>query len=83
MAQKADYSLDYYSLNDVFYGRVSAHQPAKKAQAPAPKEKSHKSFGFLSSFSRSHRSTPSYTEGKSPSCSTSEHVASPRSSVSS
>lgn len=79
MAQKADYSLDYYSLNDVFYGRVNACQSSKQSSTSTTKDKSHKNSGFFSSLTRGRRSTSSYTDGKS---SSSEHISSPRSSVS-
>lgn len=82
MAQQ--YSPDYYSLNEVFYGRVNAVQHAQKAQASAPKDKTHKSnkkSSGLLSFARPQQSTSSYTEGKSTSCDTSEHTRSETSSI--
>lgn len=83
MAQQADYSLDFYSLNDVFYSRVKTYQPAKQTEATAPQQRSDKKHSnFLSSLTHRHRGTSSYAEKSSP-CSTSEHLTSPRSSISS
>lgn len=79
MAQNSQYSLDYYCLNDVFYGRVNAQQAPKQPQA-APKTKSHKSSGIFSAFTSSRRSTSSHADAKS---SDSVHISSPRSSTSS
>ncbi|CAN8102835.1 unnamed protein product [Discula destructiva] len=80
MAQNADYSLDYYSLNDVFYGRVNAAKPAKKPQTSASKDKTHenstKHFSFLS-FGRHRRSTSSRSSGKP----TSDYAPSETSSI--
>lgn len=83
MAQQADYSLDFYSLNDVFYGRVKTYQPAKQTDSAPEQHKDHKKHAnFLSSLTRRHRGTSPHPAEKSSSCSTSEHLNSPRSSIS-
>lgn len=88
-AQQAAYSLDYYSLNKVFYGPVNTHQSTSwqsktKTPQPATQEKSTKKHSsFLPFLGRRHQSPPPYAEVKSTSCSTSDRLSSPRSSFSS
>lgn len=81
MGHQANYSLDFYQLNDVFYSRVNTYQPAKKAEAPTVKEEgSKKHSSFLPFFTRRRQSSSSH---KDVSCSTSEYLPSTRSSISS
>lgn len=97
-AQQA-YSLDYYSLNKVFYGAATTHQSTswRSQQSKAhpfdsvhekSSHKKHSARNLIPFLGRRHhhhhhQKTHSSDEEKSTCCSTSDHLSSPRSSCSS
>lgn len=94
-AQQA-YSLDYYSLNKVFYGTATTHQSTswRSQQSKAtPFDSVHEKSSHKKHSARTlipflgrrhhHQKTHSSDEEKSTYCNMSDHLSSPRSSCSS